>query len=110
MTLTRKEILHAFADDKVVQKCHEHCADWRSVTLEDYVDYPKANYRIKPETILVNGVECPAPMPHENVAGAPLWYAVVVRIYQGTEKVFYFNTEADARQVFAALVKPFSRS
>lgn len=105
MTLTRKEILMAFTDDKVVQKCHEHCADWRSVTLEEYVDYPKANYRIKPDRILVNGVDCPTETPDGK-----FYVSVSFGKHTCYDSLYlHFNTEADAKQVFEALVLPFGK-
>ena len=100
MTLTRKEILTAFANDEVVQVWYDK---WFSSTLKEYVEAPHRDYRIKPKTILINGVECPPETPDGKFS---------VNVSFGKSDCYdclylHFNTEADARQVFDALVKPF---
>jgi hypothetical protein len=106
MTLTRKEILIAFANDQVVQIKVDGV--WQDCNIYRYLDLINMReYRIKPATITVNGVECPAPITHGAIYENPEWFVVSVRVYKGIEKIMYFNAESDARQVFDALILPF---
>ena len=112
-----RDILIAIADGKKIQ--YQYCnSGWRdcdaAVALTqlgpDYLGKPSYTLRIAPETITVNGVECPKPMqpPYDNNN----W---IVNIEYGTAytgqrtsyKLLTFLNQADARTVFDALCKPF---
>ena len=107
MTLTRKEILMAFANDEVVQVSVDGV--WQDCNIYRYLDLINGReYRIKPKTITINGVECTAP-PEEARGTLDHVTVHVGRIGEHPSELirFLFNTEADARQVFDALIKPF---
>lgn len=58
------------------------------------------DFRLKPETITINGVECPV-----NCGGNPDFY-VSIRT-NSNEHVFRYESRAHAESVFDALYKPF---
>ena len=65
--------------------------------------------RIKPDFIVINGVECQKPLDKFSTES---WVVTLhMRHMRGpmppTAKTFMFNNEQDAAQVVAALVKPF---
>jgi hypothetical protein len=108
MTLTRKEILMAFANDQVVQVKEKD--GYHDASLAFYTSNQERQYRIKPVTITVNGVECPpvAKSRHSHEQWlVELSFGPCYTGRRAPSKVFVFNTEADARQVFDALIKPF---
>lgn len=108
MTLTRKEILMAFANDKVVQ-VQTLCGNsgWTDTNLTEFVTaLCHSAYRLKPATITVNGVECPA----KSMQTTGYQLDINLRTYDtGTVKccTTWYATSADARQVFDALILPF---
>lgn len=106
------ETLRAIADGIAVQfrnVASKDCEDW--CTWSDGCDSPLSphgdsfEWRIKPATLTINGVECPAPTRGRNF--------VIVRLVfdeahtDDAEYVAWYNAEADALQVFNALTKPF---
>lgn len=61
------EILRAIAEGKLIQ-FYSRAKSWSDVThgsalkiIADYVEYSEIQFRIKPETILINGIEVPKP-------------------------------------------------
>ena len=110
-------ILRAIADGKQIQ--YQYCgSEWKDCDPElvltqlglDYHSKPSYTLRIAPETITVNGVECPKPVPYPH--DRTNWIVVVEygTAYTGqrSESVMHtFATEADAKTVFDALCKPF---
>lgn len=69
------EILRAIADGKTVQRLKDRGL-WVDASLNCLCNYPTGSFRIKPETITINGHEVPAPVreplkPHQTywVAG-----------------------------------------
>lgn len=55
------EILRAIADGKTVQMSNEDC-EWVDAGLKDLVNYPTDAFRIKPETVNINGHEVDPPV------------------------------------------------
>ena len=53
------EFLHAFADGKVIEFKHGHLGWTKATNLETIVEYAHEEWRIKPNTILINGEEVP---------------------------------------------------
>ena len=92
--------LHAYANGEKVEQRPNQSWPWARVTLRDFADAPTAEYRIAPETITVNGVECPKPATVGSFG---------VRIDSGTggTTTFYFGSEDDRRAIYDALCKPF---
>lgn len=102
MTLTRKEILMAFANDQVVQVNIDGV--WQDCNIYRYLDLiNEREYRIKPTTITVNGVECPTPVQFTGSGG----FGVTISSTFEGRKNYLFATEEDAKQVFDALCLPF---
>ncbi len=100
------DILRALADGKKVELLTPQ-GDWKETGLTQVANYPATTFRIAPETISVNGVECPKPEP-EHQSGC----SARVRIHldnceSPADEYFYFDSQADARTVFDALCKPF---
>ena len=107
---------------KWLAECHAWLDDPENVEFIDEVDHiwvvpvpesydpimcPNMTWRIKPATILVNGVKC----PKNEITGK-----FYVRISWGTETTscvmqdsrwLTYSSEADARKVYEALIAPF---
>lgn len=101
------EILHAIADGKEIQARQSN--GWKdtgdysvfnAVLMTNKKDaLQPEDYRIKPATITINGVECEAPAENDYN-----WLRVHTQISQKT--ITFATTEArDA--AYAALIKPF---
>ena len=60
--------------------------------------------RIKPETVMVNGVECPKPVPGEQYI-----VRITMRNYAPCVDISFAKL-ADAETVYRALIKPFKES
>lgn len=107
----RSDLLKAIADGKKIEyrdKNSSFDGRWFTATLKTVAtDIGVHEFRIAPETILVNGVEVPKPSEKSTA------YQVVMQFcnYNSspTSKCIstWFDTEADARTVFDALCKPF---
>jgi hypothetical protein len=112
------DILRAIADGKKIQLRHTPSAltEWQDCppdrffwAVNHYKDKEGCEYRIAPETIVVNGVEVPLPLsigPNQPIPS----YRVAVLVGGGfgpDSTQLYYATEADARTVFQALIKPF---
>ena len=100
------DILRAIADGKKIQGRAGDSLPWIDADLEDVVREPHVQFRIAPETVLINGVECPKPVVKPNAV------ACVISIVLGGTNInqYAFSTEADAKTVFDALCKPFKES
>ena len=88
-------ILRAIADGKKVEYQNAY-GDWIPVltTLEHVKEW-----RIKPETIMVNGIKCPKPS-----SGA---YSIRVHVDWRSSYVLCYDNQSDAEKVFEAMIKPF---
>ena len=101
------EILRAIADGKKIEcriNHRGHHGVWLEANLHDVCNDPgDMEYRIAPETITVNGVECPKPVVKPNAV------ACVISIVLGGTNInqYAFSTAADAKTVYDALCKPF---
>lgn len=113
MTDTKKhqyaEILHAIADGKEIQTLG--ITEWESVYIPTVLhcmslaSFNPDRYRVKPDTITVNGIECEAPTK------VTTQFKLRVILFHGAaateEKRFFFNNEEDGYIAYAALIKPF---
>ena len=57
--------------------------------------------RVKPEFVLINGVECPKP----NTKSGRNWVSITCA--NGRESIYCFDSVTDAIEVYEALIKPF---
>ena len=98
------DILRAIADGKKVELLTQ--TGWCSTGLTQVANYPESTFRIAPETVLINGVECPKPVVKPNAV------ACVISIVLGGTNInqYAFSTAADAKTVYDALCKPFKES
>jgi len=71
---------------------------------EDFTWCENMFYRVKPKTITVNGVECPAPAQVTGFAG---WLEITSF---ASKTRYYFESFEAAKQVHEALIKPFKES
>ena len=99
------DILRAIADGKEIEYSTE-AGYWSKADLGILFRNPGCLFRIKPETITINGVECPAPVKQN---GCLPRVSISFRGVPGDDGdlAFYFACSADAARVFNALVKPF---
>jgi len=107
------DILRAIADGKKIQ--YQYLSpEWKDCTPElalsqlapDYHSKPSYTLRIAPETIVVNGVECPKDRKFD-VDRQNYKVRIELSTTHGPITNLYFDTEADAKTVYDALCKPF---
>lgn len=99
------EKLIAIAHGKQMQVCGNNGTTWVDATSDHalFAVYNGEPCRIKPEVVLINGIECQRPVPPPGGK-----YTVRIMILnQGTFWELDFAELADAETVCRALVKPF---
>ena len=103
-------ILRAIADGKEVQcRVTDACA-WVPGSLYNLSNLDDVQWRVKPETIIINNIEVPKPSLQRSVE-AP--YRVLINVGTGCWVVgddmieLFFDSSKSACSVFNALVKPF---
>lgn len=68
---TINEVLRALADGKDCQISMEPTGDWRTLTPVEMLRFITNNhmqperFRVKPQVVMINGHEVPAPLPHD---------------------------------------------
>ena len=108
------DILRAIAEGKDIQYRYL-TGEWVGAThetimqrmLNDVGTHGENQFRIAPETVMVNGVECQKPT--SDISGGPnvsIMYSPGAGCYVSGEN-FSFVTDYDARTVYDALCKPF---
>ena len=99
---------HAWLDDPTsVQYFHTGMDKWDNVVKpEEFnpVKNPAYDWRIKPATITINGVELPKPVPERTTC----WSLSLKGADEDRSKVFWFNTREDRDAVYAKLVEVLS--
>lgn len=100
------DILRAIADGKKMQA--KDGDDWIDITGSTAINYLSVGgfVRITPETIVVNGVECPKDRKFD-VDKQNYKVRIELSTTHGPITNLYFDTEEDARTVFDSLCKPF---
>lgn len=85
---------------------------WRDATLDEALlaIHNAEPCRVKPDSVLVNGVECP--QASDKIGSQEQWLVEIRigRCYSGKRTkgtVFTFDSEEDAELVFSSLIKPF---
>ena len=103
------DILRALADGKKIEcriQQHVYTGDWRKGNLQDVCNNPgDLEFRIAPETVLINGVECPKP-GHQNGNHSRIRLSIE-NCMEPEARSYYYANGTDARTVFDALCKPF---
>lgn len=100
------DLLIAIAQGKQMQIYGTKGAPWADARPDEalYAIYHNAPCRIKPDFVVVNGVECPRP---EKETGDGKW--VEVSCYARKHR-FAFDSWDAAKLVVDALIKPFKES
>ena len=100
------DILRAIADGKKIEVKGIIDGRWCSASLHVLANSPSdTEFRIVPETVTINGVECPK--PKQGKVTAPYGAITIVLHDSFDSEQIYFATKADARTVFDALCLPF---
>ena len=114
--ISGKEALIALANDRDVEYLDENLNEW---VCMDMAHHFKRKFRLKPHTILINGIEVPAPF--EPKCGDMVWClseltpsGYEARTAYEPEDFFsnlgYWRTEEEIKQVVAALRQVFGGS
>ena len=93
------KILRAIADGKEVGYFRDGL--WRHGNLYTLAKHEELVWRIKPETIMVNDMECPKP----NNEGL---FILDIHLSNTTNRKLHFKLYDDAMTVYNALIKPFN--
>lgn len=99
------EKLRAIADGKQMQVYGNNGTPWVDATSDHalFAVYNGEPCRIKPDFIVVNGVEC----PKHSERLRKNWVSIGVVCSNGRESTYCFESVADAIAVYEALIKPF---
>lgn len=99
------DILRAIADGKKIEYQSAETDKWCAAELIDLVRYQGLEFRSAPETIVINGVECPKSEAFNSVDAN---YVITVEFKSdGTSFHAWYPTEEAARTVYESLCKPF---
>lgn len=91
------DILRAIADGKTVQIRHEDDdAWWEPTDALQYINSDKHKFRIKPETITINGIEVPCPVREQLKDGQEFYVADVTQTRRPVR--FHWDSVSDAMQ------------
>ena len=119
--LTPLQAAEAILNEDKLQVYDTDCSKWytfscghRNITIEDL---KHIKLRLKPKTIVINGVEVPAPAKKGNIEH----YFYIVNFSEGIvntiDKMYisnnfkhYWATEEDAQKVLDAMLIPFNKS
>ena len=111
-----KEALIALANGEEVEFYHNNCWSWvgEMIIIKHFVD-DSFQFRIKPRTITINGIEVPAPFKPK--VGDEVWflnddsergYACSAEYDKDIKSYFgWWHTEGEIEQVVAALREVF---
>ena len=106
--ISGKEALIALANDQEVEYFDEKLGEW---VYMDITHHFKRDFRLKPRTITINGIEVPAPFEPKEGDDFRIYYlhGLHERGYDWMHSTHYrefhlvWRTEAEIRQVIAAL-------
>lgn len=117
--LTPLQAAEAILNEDKLQVYDSDCGKWytfacghRNITIEDL---KHIKLRLKPKTILINGVEVPAPSKAEDIEEH--FYVInfsesiihtINKTYIGSNFKNYWATKGDAQQVLDAMLIPFN--
>ena len=104
-------VLHAIADGKVIQRYFGNEVVWPTVSstrLLKLIDAGKAGdpaeYRVKPSTIVVNGIEVPEPLRVAPANGTAYWLTQVTSIELDQFELCWDGTECEMTWLRRGLV------
>jgi hypothetical protein len=103
--MKHREVIIAMANDEKVEfRSGEHCP-WTDASKSNPISHPQYEWRITPKMLSINGMEFPAP-----VGGSTGEFYIVVKRGElnkvaAVMNSFYHHTEADACQMYDAIVK-----
>ena len=107
--ISGKDALIALANDQEVEYFDEKLGEW---VYMDITHHFKRDFRLKPRTITINGIEVPAPFEPKD--GDDVWClssyqdGYVDMVYKGQYSEFgFWRTEEEIKQVVAALRSVF---
>ena len=106
--ISGKEALIALANDQEVEYFDEKLGEW---VYMDITHHFKRDFRLKPRTITINGIEVPAPFEPKEGDDFRIYYlhGLHERGYDWMHSTHYrefhlvWRTEAEIKQVIAAL-------
>ena len=112
--ISGKEALIALANGEEVEFCHKNCWSWvgEMIIIKHFVD-DSFQFRIKPRTITINGIEVPAPF--EPKEGDEVWFIsddhpcgyAVIDLHKQKSQFGVWRTEEEIKQVVEALRSVF---
>lgn len=107
------ELLRAVADGKEIEYWNPNNSQWELSKLADLSEWPTLKFRVKPQTININGVECVVPLVYslDNLSKYHNLQIEIIRPYHTRtdyNRSIQFETEFEAIKVFDALLKPFN--
>lgn len=115
--ISGKEALKAISDGEVVEIWFNSTDGWHEIKTKDaysfdlFLDQQQIRFRIKPRTITLNGIEVPA-CGHDYQYGNAMYilnslepeeYSMVVLDQVDEVPAYWWRTEAEVKQVVAAL-------
>lgn len=80
------ELLHAIADGKEIQKLDKKAGNWKTISVKSallgsaFDDRPPKNLRVKPPTVLINGIEVPEPCREPVKKNEQYWMPDLLRL------------------------------
>ena len=110
--ISGKEALIALADDRDVEYLDENLNEW---VCMDMAHHFKRKFRLKPRTILINGIEVPAPFEPKEYEDCYMLTDLYEHGYTRTswkysKSVPAWRTKEEIKQVVAALRQVFGGS
>jgi hypothetical protein len=111
------EILMAIANGEQIQFINS-LGNWNDMTNADVLNeiriarFKPSEFRVKPKTILVNGIECPLHIKSDsNIKfGFNVLISCGPRDPCGCDVNLWYKYPEDANTVFNALIKPFKET
>ena len=118
--ISGKEALIALANGEDVEYYHNSCWSWvgEMIIIKHFVD-DSFQFRLKPRTITINGIEVPAPAGDKDYHHQGIWilnslepkeYGYVVLDITDELPRYWWRTEEEIKQVVAALRQVFGGS
>ena len=97
---------HAWLDDPTSVQYHDHEIWYVADTHNNPIDCQHLNWRIRPTTIAINGVELPKPVPEIAEQVGSHW--LMLESSSCSRQYFHWHTSEDRDAVYAKLVEILS--
>jgi hypothetical protein len=95
------ELLIAIANGEEIQRLQDD-GTWRSADLNVLAVFPHDTFRVKPDAIIINGVECVRPVSPDDGR------SVIKISFDQVSTYYFFDTVKNARTARDAMLKPFT--